>query len=366
MLAYFRELPAIHSNIAASLLFGSFVRRDVSWVWIIRHPAPSFPLQCTFSGFPSPPLSFLASPLATSPESEAFQPPNLAWSISCGARKECQARFRHWFLRSDAVGRSLLRRRELCRAKCPFLHWSTAHIQADRPSPFCTQSLYACICLQHCWFRCKFAKDGWFVCRGCLFGQCFETLFRCYGTQSSETAHYSSTVWYSRLLASHFQFIAYLWIPVKKTQQKLDTCKQKSGDKNSYLNVFNELDWLAILAKVFRLDVLENLHAIWVFQLGIEGVCSETSRSQRSLTWLILLVISAERVILMTRVKALSHFSRIESRMLMLHFLHGVMDSSSVGAASNELLLATILIQLAKTRLWISTVVSENVCGGAH
>ena len=143
---------------------------------------------------------------------------------------------RHWFLRTCAAGRSLLRRHELYRAKFPSPHWSTAHIQADRPCLFCTQSLCACICLQHCWFRCKFAKDGWFVCRGCLFGQCCGTLCRCRGTQSSKTAHYSSTVWYSRLLAAHFQFIAYLWIPVQiinKRRLKHNTFtryKQKSWD----------------------------------------------------------------------------------------------------------------------------------------
>ena len=45
----------------------------------------------------------------------------------------------------------------------------------------------------------------------------------------------------------------------------------------SYLNIINEFIGLAILAKVFVLDILEDLHALRPSESGIECTCCETS-----------------------------------------------------------------------------------------
>ena len=45
----------------------------------------------------------------------------------------------------------------------------------------------------------------------------------------------------------------------------------------SYLNIINEFIGLAILAKVFVLDILEDLHALRPSESGIECACCETA-----------------------------------------------------------------------------------------
>ena len=45
----------------------------------------------------------------------------------------------------------------------------------------------------------------------------------------------------------------------------------------AYLNIVNEFNGLAILAKVLILDILEDLHAIRTSKSGIECACCETA-----------------------------------------------------------------------------------------
>ena len=46
----------------------------------------------------------------------------------------------------------------------------------------------------------------------------------------------------------------------------------------TYIDRGNELDGLSVLAKLFTLDVLEDLHAVTPDELSVESICCETAR----------------------------------------------------------------------------------------
>ena len=53
------------------------------------------------------------------------------------------------------------------------------------------------------------------------------------------------------------------------------------------MDVGDELDGLAVLAKLFRLDILEDLHAVVPSQSCVEGVRREAASPKTSLTVLL-------------------------------------------------------------------------------
>jgi len=67
----------------------------------------------------------------------------------------------------------------------------------------------------------------------------------------------------------------------------MNSWRMKNGkphSKNTYLDVFHELDRLAILAEVFALNVPENVHAVAADQTCVESVGCEAAGSETALT----------------------------------------------------------------------------------